>query len=203
MAKISLTNSKLGGYIPSVNLPAGTTCRADAPCQKGCYAKRGNWLYKNVKSSLENNLNEFISNSEEYFNDIISQLNNNDITFKFFRWHSSGDIVNYKYLEGIVKVANDCPNTKFLCFTKKFNLVNMYLDFKQTLPQNLKIVFSAWDKDFKVENPHNLPVTYVNFKDKTRNADIPEFAIPCVGKCYECKSCWSLEKGQSVVFNQH
>ena len=49
---ISTTNSKLGGTIPSINLPAGLTCRADAPCQKGCYAKKGNWIFKNVKESL-------------------------------------------------------------------------------------------------------------------------------------------------------
>lgn len=199
---ISKTNSKLGGFIPSINLPAGLTCRADAPCQKGCYAKKGNFTYKNVKQSLLNNLEVFNNSPEDYFNQIINELNNGDITYKFFRWHSSGDIVNLEYLKGIIRVAEACPQTKFLCFTKKFILVNMYLEFKK-IPDNLHIVFSAWDKDFKVDNPHNLPVTYVNFKDKNRNADIPEYAIPCVGKCYECKACWSLTKGQSVVFNQH
>ena len=200
---ISTTNSKLGGFIPSINLPAGLTCRADAPCQKGCYAKKGNWLYKNVKQSLLNNLEAFNNNNDNYFDYIINYLNNGDISYKFFRWHSSGDIVNINYLKGIVRVAEACPQTKFLCFTKKFNLVNMYLEFKPNLPENLHIVFSAWDKDFKVNNPFNLPVTYVNFKDSTKNAEIPEFAIPCVGKCSECKACWSLVKGQSVVFNQH
>lgn len=199
---ISHTNSKLGGFIPSINLPAGLTCRADAPCQKGCYAKKGNFSYNNVKTSLQNNLDIFNNSPNDYFKQIISELNNEDITYKFFRWHSSGDIINYEYLKGIIKVAEACPQTKFLCFTKKFNLVNMYLEFKQ-LPENLRIVFSAWDKDFKVDNPHNLPVTYVNFKNSEKNADIPEYAIPCVGKCYECKACWTLEKGQSVVFNQH
>lgn len=200
---ISTTNSKLGGFIPSVNLPAGLTCRPDAPCQKGCYAKKGNWLYKNVKTSLLNNLDYFKTSPESYFNDIINYLNNGDISYKFFRWHSSGDIVNNEYLKGILKVANACPQTKFLCFTKKFYLINLYLDNGGILPNNLKIVFSAWNNTFKIDNPHNLPVTYVRFKDESKNADIPEFAIPCIGKCYECKSCWSLEKGQSVVFNQH
>ena len=200
---ISKTNSKLGGFIPSINLPAGLTCRDDAPCQKGCYAKKGNWLYKNVQASLKNNYDAYMENADEYFNHIIKELNNGDITYKFFRWHSSGDIVNLKYLKGIIRVAEACPQTKFLCFTKKFNLVNMYLEFNPNIPENLKIVFSAWSKDFKVNNPHNLPVTYVNFKNADKNPDIPEYAIPCVGKCYECKACWSLVNGQSVVFNQH
>lgn len=200
--KISKTNSKLGGFIPSINLPAGLTCRADAPCQKGCYAKKGNFTYKNVAKSLMNNLEAFKESPQAYFDEIINQLSNEDITYKFFRWHSSGDIINYEYLKGVIRVAEACPQTKFLCFTKKFDLVNMVLEFRK-LPENLRVVFSAWDKDFKVPNPHNLPVTYVRFKDESKNANIPEYAIPCVGKCYECKACWSLEKGQSVVFNQH
>lgn len=200
---ISTTNSKLGGTIPSFNLPAGLTCRADAPCQKGCYAKKGNWVYSNVKQSVTDNLKAFIEEPENFFNAIINHLNNSDICYKFFRWHSSGDIVNNEYLKGIIRVAESCPQTKFLCFTKKFHLVNLYIEFGGKIPKNLKIVFSAWDKNFKVDNPYNLPVTYVYFKDESRNADIPEFAIPCIGKCYECKACWSLEKGQSVVFHQH
>ena len=34
-AKVSNTNSKLGGQIYSINLPPVVTCRADAPCFKG------------------------------------------------------------------------------------------------------------------------------------------------------------------------
>lgn len=180
--KISTSNSKLGGFIPSLNLPAVVTCRSDAPCRKGCYACKGNWLYKNVQASMQNNLDLFVNDSESFFNDIINYLNNGDIIYKFFRWHSSGDIVNYNYLLGMIRVARECPHTKFLAFTKKFNLVNMYLNLGHEIPENLHIVFSAWDNTFTVENPFNMPVTYVNFKDKTKNADVPEFAIPCVGK---------------------
>lgn len=199
--KISLTNSKLGDKIPSLNLPT-TICRSDAPCKKQCYANKGTWLYKNVQQSLQNNLNEFLEDKEKFFNDIIHWINNEDVTYKFFRWFSSGDIVNYDFLMGMIRVAIESPNTKFLCFTKKFNLVNTFLDFND-LPKNLKIVFSGWDKNFNVENPHNLPTTWVNFKDQSKNADIPEFAIPCKGLCKTCKACWSLEKGQSVYFDQH
>lgn len=199
--KISLTNSKLGDKIPSLNLPT-TVCRANAPCKKGCYAMKGNWLFKNVVTSLQSNLDHFLRDPEGFFDEIIDYINNDDITYKFFRWFSSGDIVNETFLKGMVRVAKKCKQTKFLCFTKKYELINEYLNVAE-LPKNLKIVLSAWDKDFKVENLHNLPMTYINFKDQTRNADIPEFAIPCVGTCSKCKACWSLKKGQSVYFNQH
>lgn len=64
---ISLTNKKLGKFIPSVNLPPIITCRADAPCKKGCYATKGNYNYDNVKKPRIENLNEFTQDSNKYF----------------------------------------------------------------------------------------------------------------------------------------
>jgi len=203
--KISLNNSKLGAAIPSVNLPPVITCRKNAPCASGCYDLKGNWRYANVKQSLANNLKLYQENPIQYFQDIIDFLNNQDVTYKFFRYHSAGDIIDYIYLKGMVSVARTCPNVKFLAFTKKFELVNDYLQYEEYLPENLKIVFSAWDKDFEVINPHNLPVTYIKFcKSKGHmTPDIPEFSIPCVGSCKVCKACWSLQLNQSVYFKQH
>lgn len=201
--KISKTNSKLGGEIPSVNLPPISTCRNNAPCKKVCYACKGNFTYNKVKTSLNNNYALYIHNKDSYFEQIIDFLSNKLTTYKFFRWHSAGDIINEEYLEGMIKVAKKCKRTKFLAFTKKFELVNDYLAKGGAIPNNLKIVYSAWDKGFKVDNPFNLPVAYINFKKKESNPDIPELAIPCTGKCYECLSCWTLRKGQSVVFDQH
>lgn len=199
--KISLTNSKLGGQIPSINLPPVITCRKDAPCVKGCYACKGHYLYENVRESLKNNLAAYISDKKAYFDYIIMFLTGL-VSYKYFRYCSSGDIVDMDYLKGMVRVAQKCKTVKFLAFTKKFELVNEYLKTNK-LPSNLKIVFSAWDKDFKVDNPHKLPVAYVSFKKEERNPKIPELSIPCVGHCESCQSCWSLKKGQSVVFHQH
>lgn len=200
--KISTTNSKLSGQIPSVNLPAIQTCRHDAPCKHLCYARKGNFTFPNVKESHINNLACFVNNPKQYFDDIIDFLSGL-VSYRFFRYHSSGDIVNKEYLLGMVRVAKKCRGVKFLCFTKKFELVNDYLNEGNKIPNNLHIVFSAWDKDFKVENPFNLPVTYVDFDDPSKNPQIPELSIPCTGSCPECLACWSLKKGQSVVFHQH
>lgn len=202
--KISLNNSKLGDKIPSLNLPAVITCRKNAPCIKKCYARRGNFArYPNVKQSLVNNLKDYLEDSNKFFNDIIEFLNNGDILYRFFRWFTSGDIVDETFLSGMVRVANECPQTKFLCFTKKFEMINDYLKNNGSFPSNLKVVLSAWDKTFKVDNPYNLPMTYVFFRKQENNADIPEFAIPCQGHCKECKACWSLQNGQFVYFNEH
>ena len=195
--KISLGNKKLG-MIPNVNLPAIKTCRKDAPCSKTCYANKGTYQYDNIKKSYMDNLNDYLADNEKYFEDINNFLNNDSVIYKYFRWHSSGDIVNMKYLINMVKLAKANPLTKFLAFTKKYEIVNLYLSVHESFPGNLVVVFSAWDKDFKINNPFNLPVAYVDFKHKEKNPNIPELSLQCNGDCSKCKGCWNLKKGENV-----
>lgn len=201
--KISTSNSKLGYQIPSISLPSCFSCRSDAPCKKGCYGNKGNFNYKNVIESQHKNYDLYKTNPDQFFNEIISYLSDSLITYKFFRWHTVGDIVDQNYFKGMIKTAQKCKQVKFLCFTKKFDIVNNFIKDGGKIPNNLKIVFSAWFKTFKVDNPYNLPVSYVFFKKQELNPDIPELAIPCTGSCPECLACWSLKNGQSVFFHQH
>lgn len=198
--KVTNGNSKLGASIPNINLPAKITCRADAPCKKLCYAGRGNFAYKNIKECYMNNLMDYLNNPTEYFNNIIKFFTQPLSVYRYARWHASGDIVDMNYLIGMCKVAHKCKKTKFLCFTKKYEIVNEYLDKDGCIPPNLHIVFSAWDADWKFDNPHNLPIAYVRFKDDKRDFSKCK---QCNNKCYECLECWKLRKGQSVVFNKH
>lgn len=197
MPHISKTNSKLG-IIPSVNLPAGETCRPDAPCHKDCYAKHGRFRFENVRKSLAENLAEYRSDPDFYFADVAKE----SAFVRYFRWHSSGDIVDAAYFEGMCKVARKNKGTNYLAFTKKFDIVNDYVDAGHRIPKNLTIVFSGWDADFKMQNPHNFPTTWVWFKNRI-NSHIPEGAMPCGGKCEECLACWNLRKGESVFFKKH
>lgn len=196
MITISKTNSKLG-IINSINLPAVVTCRPDAPCIKDCYARRGNFVFSNVKRSHENNLAEYISNPAMYFTQVVAST----FALRFFRWHASGDIVDETYFNGMIDVANKCKDTIYLCFTKKFEIVNKYISEHGSIPDNLRIIFSAW-KHWMPDNPHNLPVAYVY--NKTRDdGNVPENAIDCCGKCYKCLACWKLQSGESVCFKKH
>lgn len=195
--KVSNTNSKLGGQIYSINLPPVVTCRADAPCFKGCYARKGNWLYSNVKNSLNNNLDAYKSNPDLFFESVAAQT----ALVRFCRWHSSGDIVDMQYFKGMCKVARKNKETHYLCFTKKYEIINEFLSKGKRIPKNLSIVFSAWD-NWIPENPYNLPMTYVYGKE-FNNELIPKDAIPCGGKCENCQACWTLKKGQHVYFLKH
>lgn len=203
--QISTSVSKLGPTIPTVNLPPVVTCRANAPCANctknggGCYAMRGHWLFKAVKERLAKNLMAYKENPKLYF-EMIAQFFNN---YKYARFHSSGDIVDYEYLAGMCRVARKCKDTQILCFTKKFELVNQYIADRHIIPKNLHIIFSSWD-GFIPDNPYNFPMTYVYFpKNPERNKNIPDDAIPCSGSCEKCHSCWTLKKGQGVYFKKH
>lgn len=196
-ANVSNTNSKLGAQILSINMPAGITCRPDAPCYKGCYAKHGHWLYGNVQKSLQENLEHYKENPKLFFDSVATQT----ALSRFVRWHSSGDIVNPEYFEGMCRVARKNKETHYLCFTKKYEIINSYLDSGKKIPKNLTIVLSAWS-GWLPENPYNLPTTYVYGKD-FRNELIPQDSIPCVGHCDKCQACWQLKKGQSVWFVKH
>lgn len=196
-AKVSNTNSKLGGQIYSINLPPIVTCRSDAPCFKGCYACKGNWLYPNVKNSLQHNLEAYKSNPDLFFESVAIQT----ALVRFCRWHSSGDIVDMQYFEGMCKVARKNKDTHYLCFTKKYEIINEFLSKGKRIPKNLSIVFSAWS-NWIPENPYDLPMTYVYGKE-FNNELIPKDAIPCGGKCETCQACWTLKKGQHVYFLKH
>lgn len=197
--RISTRVSKLGASIATVNLPPGITCRG-APCERQCYAKKGTFMYPVTRNCLLKNYEAYRENPERYFKVVDGYLTM--VPYRFFRWHSSGDIVDERYLDLMCKLARKHKGTKFLCFSKKFELINKYLGDHRK-PKNLMLVLSVWG-DWIPENPHNLPMAYVRLDASTK---IPETAMKCRGYCGDCiqekKNCWSLKDGESVWFKKH
>lgn len=72
------------------------------------------------------------------------------------------------------------------------------------IPDNLHIVFSAW-VDLPMVNPFSFPEAHVRYRDGMTTAS-PE-ALECGGNCTECAltagGCWSLKRGEQVVFCEH
>ena len=204
MAHVHISNvSKLGSDIPSVNLPPVTTCRSDAPCFKKCYARRGRLAFPRTKSLLERNYDLWRQDPIQFERDVIIAA----YPYRYFRWHCSGDIPDLQYLKMMIRVAEAIPDTKFLCFTKKYDLVNGILDSGIVIPQNLNIVFSAWG-NFQMDNHHSLPVAYIRFKNNSdQQTQIPASVFQCQNYCGSCvmtgKSCWDLGKNEAVCFNEH
>lgn len=202
---ISRHNSALAS-IPSINLPAVITCRPDAPCAKLCYACKGNFRFGNVQRSMLDNLYIYRNDPDLYEQSVYVAASMS----RYFRRHSSGDIIDMDYLKMMVRIAKRLPATRFLAFTKKFELVNEWLQHNKCLPENLVIVFSAWDKDFQVPNPYNMPVAYVLLR-RDETPEIPSHAKECMkaskATCAQCVAqsggCWAMKPGDAVYFKQH
>lgn len=193
---ISKGNKKLGG-IPNVSLPPVWSCVKGVPCAKGCYAMKSYRMYPNVKTAWDNNLAMAKTNTDKYFQDINDYVQNKKPAF--FRWHVAGDILDYVYFNKMMIIALKNPDTKFLCFTKNYKVVNEYLtDFLtwDTLPENFKLYFSAWP-NWNIVNPHNVPIAYM----QDGNEIVPCETFKCPGSCEDCKHCFT--SGNAVVFKKH
>ena len=196
--KISKGNSKLGA-IPSVSLPSIKTCR-NCACQEKCYAQKLERLRPAVRNAYQHNLEVWIKDPETYWREVEASI----MMSRFFRFHVSGDIPSFKYLINMVEIAQRQPHCEILCFTKKYNLVNEFIEQGGELPGNLHMIFSGW-VGLEMANPFSLPEAHVRYRDGSTTAR--EDAIECSGNCTECAltegGCWSLQKGQQVVFNEH
>ena len=196
--KISKGNSKLGA-IPSVSLPSIKTCR-NCACQEKCYAQKLERLRPAVRNAYQHNLEVWIKDPETYWREVEASI----MMSRFFRFHVSGDIPSFKYLINMVEIARRQPHCEILCFTKKYNLVNELIEQGDELPSNLHMIFSGW-VGLEMANPFSLPEAHVRYRDGSTTAR--EDAIECSGNCTECAltegGCWSLQKGQQVVFNEH
>ena len=187
--KVSKGNEKMGA-IKSVSLPPVVTCRQGAPCIKSCYARRL-LRYPNVRNAYQSNLDAYNVTPWLYFEQITDAAIDED----FFRWHVSGDIPSMAYFRHMCGVAQVCENTKFLCFTKKYEIVNEFISQGGTVPDNLIIIFSVWE-GLKLENPYDFPTAVVIPKE-----DSGKYYNECTGNCLECakddRLCWSFSCGNS------
>ena len=197
--KISVSpgNQKMG-FIPSVSLPPVVTCAHGCTCAKKCYAAKLCRIRASVRNAYQRNLDILENDPACYW----LQVKAAAMVTRYFRFHVSGDIPDYDYLENMIQLATELPGTRFLCFTKKYSLVNEYIDHIGKIPANLQLVFSAWD-GMHMENPYNLPVANVIFKgtEPAENWKI------CGGNCMECAcrgmGCWELKPGEQIAFYEH
>lgn len=206
MISINNGNSKTGIGCLTMSMPV-ITCRDDAPCKKvkgGCYCMKGHQTYPNVCGAYYRNWriwNESPDKFEEQLNAMLTFAG-----IRLFRYNDAGEIPDIKFLAMMFRVAEKHPEVQFLTYTKKYDIVNRFLDEGNEIPSNLTIRFSAWDKDWAVPNPYNLPLAYVDFKDKSLNPEIPKNAFRCPGNgnatCSSCQVCFK-KAVRSVVFDQH
>lgn len=198
---VSKGNAKMGA-VPSVSLPPIKTCSPEAVkfCGRKCYVKRYVMRrQKTVGAAYERNLYLLNNDPIKFWREVNAAV----AMATHFRFGVSGDIPDLDYLVHIFEIAAKNKHCQILCFTKQYSIVNKCLETLK-MPPNLHIIFSAW-KGLPMENPHNLPEAHVFFRDGTTTAK--DGARYCSGNCYECavdnSNCWSLKKGEQIIFKEH
>ena len=125
---------------------------------------------------------------------------------EYFRFHVSGDLYSPDYLREIIRSCESAPSCQVLMFTKRYEMVNNYIEHVGPLPENLHCLFSGWTNLFPTEggwNPNRLPETTVYAKDE----DIQPEWTPCGGNCLDCAihdgGCWAAKSGETIAFKIH
>jgi hypothetical protein len=191
--KISEGNSKIG-RVPNISLPPIKSCRLGVPCFKDCYAMKAYRQYANVRSAWDNNLELYNKDWRAYFVDLDDYLFNKRPDR--FRFHVAGDIIDQKYLAQMLWTASMFPDTKFLAFTKRYDL-----DMSEPVPDNLTLVLSVWPG---MELPEKTQLPWAWLAEDVRRPKKEPF-ISCPGKCDSCShKCWGgISSDLHVVFERH
>lgn len=193
-------NTKTGQFVLTINFPAIVTCNADAPCKKLCYAKKGNMAFSTVQQAYYRNYILWLTDSDKYWNQLQSRI---DEGFEMVRVFDSGDIPEMRYLVELCEFIKRNPNVAFSGFTKQYDLVNAYIEEFGALPENYKLRFSLWNKewDAKIANPYSLPVAVVILPDGSNTEVKNVFHCTCKETCSKCKVCY--KSNASVSFDLH
>lgn len=187
MLSISLGNSKFP-HTPNFSNRPIYDCANCKYCAPTCYALKAYKQYPIVKKAWDKNSKAIRGeNYGKLYNEISDFLIRRNPSL--FRIHVAGDFINQGNLELWAMIANDFPHTKFLAFTKCFDL-----DFSD-LPPNLQIIFSMYPN--QPDDAPSGPRAWVQDGSEDR---IPENAIECGGLCENCGMCWELSSIKRDVF---
>lgn len=132
---------------------------------------------------------------------------------KLWRYFTCGDIADSRFLQVMVRLAENNPSVKFWSYTKKYEIVNNWIAKNGKLPQNLRIIFSHWLNDdgsyFPMSNPYNLPTSEFIPLGREDLVKTVTHVCPCsdpsvVATCATCDHpCYDLMEGQSMALLEH
>lgn len=199
---MSNNNSKTGKACLNLAFPL-VTCRPDAPCRYECYAGKGCQQIAVVQGAYYRNMRLYYDDPDNFFEQIYCKIKFSGLPK--VRWFDSGDIADAEFFDRMVELCKRTPGVKHMAFTKKYEIVNEYIDKNGKLPDNLNVMFSAWHKMWYIPNPHNLGIAYIDFNDKSLNPEFPKNAFICPGRestCSACGACFN-KKLKAVIFHQH
>ena len=137
--KLKKTSKELGLRVFNFGIPAyksasgKLTCPMADSCVKFCYAKKGAYIWSNVKPAFEKRYQ--LSKTDKFVDAMNAEIRKKKPDY--VRVHDSGDYYSRAYLKKWIDIANSNPNVRFYSYT---NMIDMML--KTSLPDNYDIIFS-------------------------------------------------------------
>ena len=138
-SKLKKTSKELGLRVFNFGIPAyksasgKLTCPMADSCVKFCYAKKGAYIWSNVKPAFEKRYQ--LTKTDDFVEAMNAEIRKKKPDY--VRVHDSGDYYSPKYLKKWIEIAIHNPNVRFYSYT---NMVDMML--KASLPSNYDIIFS-------------------------------------------------------------
>lgn len=212
---ISENGNDKTGFAVNVNFPIEYTCRHDCECYKNglCYACQGCYLYPANQAGYSENYNYYKSATNEEMLKTFQLVIDNVKNISLWRYFTCGDIPDKRFLQIMVDFALANPSVRFWSYTKKYHIVNEWIDENGNLPDNLKIIFSHWMNNdgtyFPMNNKHNLPTSEFIPLGKEYLAETVTHICPCsnpnvLATCATCDCpCYGLCNGQSMALLEH
>lgn len=130
-----LLNVRLFNFgIPAYKSASGKlTCPMADSCIKFCYAKKGAYIWGNVKPAFEKRYE--LSKTDQFVEAMNAEIKKKRPDY--VRVHDSGDYYSKAYLQKWIEIAIHNPSVRFYSYT---NMVDMILN--TSLPDNYDIIFS-------------------------------------------------------------
>jgi hypothetical protein len=207
-----VTLSKAGKMpSPSYSTPA-QACRTGGALSKipgsvchGCYARKGNYTFPNVRRVRDANLADVLAAQDSgdwsaWIDAMVAAIGASAAAkVGYFRWHDSGDVQSLGHLEAIAEVARRLPAVRFWLPTKEKGDVLAYVRAHGDFPVNLTVRLSGAMIDGPA--PKAWGITSTVYK-----AGAPiGFACGAYtrdGKCGDCRACWSRDVA-NVSYPKH
>jgi len=138
-SKLKKTSKELGVRVFNFGIPAyksasgKLTCPFADKCVKFCYARKGAYIWGNVKPAFEkryelSKTDRFVS---EMYDEIVKKRPD------YVRVHDSGDYYSKAYLKKWIDIALLFPEVKFYSYTNSVLMLK-----KADLPSNFDVIFS-------------------------------------------------------------
>ena len=164
----------------------------------GCYARKGRYLFSNVKKAQAKRLSNLYH--PQWVAAMVVLINKQSPDY--FRWHDSGDLQSKTHLDNILEVVRRTPNTKHWLPTKEYALIRKELD----TPPNLNIRVSVPMKNQHAPAMHLSKMTSSMVSDNVealRGSDVSVCPAYTQGNvCGDCRACWD-NSVQVVAYPTH